>query len=221
MRYLAFLLFVLAAPAAFAQCNPNIPGGVPFNCAAGANPGPSDLFLGGSKTGNTNGETVAFTGSQLVGMDHSSSPVTAASGPTKTLAFWMAQLQSFSSTPIVIGGQSVFLGGPRINQKKGPKIAVATGNFTSGNCRQTDANGNEIDSGAPCGGGSSGGGSGTVTSGTANQLAYYATTGTAVAGLSTATNSVLTTSASGVPSFAPTLPSNLAIPSPNISNAAL
>ena len=68
MRYLAFLLFVLAAPAAFAQCNPNVPGGVPFNCAAGANPGLADLFLGGSRTGNTNGETVAFTGAQLVGM---------------------------------------------------------------------------------------------------------------------------------------------------------
>lgn len=219
MRYLAFLLFVLAAPAAFAQCNPNIPGGVPFNCAAGANPGPSDLFLGGSKTGNTNGETVAFTGSQLVGMDHSSSPVTAANGPTKTLAFWMAQLQSFSSTPIVIGGQSVFLGGATTNQGNGPKIALATGNFTSGNCRQTDGNGNEVDSGAPCGGGS--GGSGTVTSGTANQLAYYATTGTAVAGLGTANNSVLTTSASGVPSFASTLPSGLTIPTATISNPSL
>jgi hypothetical protein len=221
LRCLVFLVAILAAPAAFAQCNPNIPGGVPFNCAPGANPGPNDLFLGGSRTGNTNGLTVSFTGQQIIGMDHSLSPVTATAGPTKTLATWMAQVQNQASTPIVIGGQSVYLGGSTQNLGNGPLIALATGNFVAGNCRQTDAFGNEVDSGAPCGGGGGGGGSGTVTSGTANQLAYYAATGTSVAGLATANNSILIAGATGAPAFATILPSGLTLPSPTISTGTL
>lgn len=46
-----------------------------------------------------------------------------------------------------------------------------------------------------------GGGSGTVSSGTANQLAYYAASGTTVSGLTTGNGGVLTTSAAGVPSI--------------------
>jgi hypothetical protein len=48
-------------------------------------------------------------------------------------------------------------------------------------------------------------GSGTVNSGTANQLAYYATTGTAVSGLTGANSSMLVTSATGVPSMTASL----------------
>lgn len=44
-------------------------------------------------------------------------------------------------------------------------------------------------------------GSGTVNSGTANQLAYYATSGTAVSGLASANSGVLVTSSAGVPSI--------------------
>lgn len=57
----------------------------------------------------------------------------------------------------------------------------------------------------------SGGGaaSGTVNSGTANQIAYYATTGNAVSGLTTANNGVLITSAAGVPSISSTLPTTV------------
>jgi len=44
-------------------------------------------------------------------------------------------------------------------------------------------------------------GSGTVDSGTANQLAYYASNGTTVSGLTTADNAVLTTNGSGAPSW--------------------
>lgn len=51
-----------------------------------------------------------------------------------------------------------------------------------------------------------GGGSGTVNSGTANQLAYYAGSGTAVSGLTSANDGVLVTSSSGVPSISSTLP---------------
>lgn len=58
---------------------------------------------------------------------------------------------------------------------------------------------------------SSGGGSGTVNSGTANYLAYYASTGTAVSGLATANSSVLVTDGSGVPSLSTNLPTAVTI----------
>jgi hypothetical protein len=57
-------------------------------------------------------------------------------------------------------------------------------------------------------------GSGTVNSGTVNQLAWYAGTGTAVSGLATANSGVLVTSAGGVPSISTTLPSGLAMGTP-------
>jgi hypothetical protein len=47
---------------------------------------------------------------------------------------------------------------------------------------------------------------GVVNAGTANELAYYATTGSAVSGLATANNGVLITSGAGVPSISSTLP---------------
>lgn len=57
-------------------------------------------------------------------------------------------------------------------------VGIATAG-TANNCPKLAANGIDlVDSGAPCGSG----GSGTVNSGTANQLAYYAGTGTAVSG---------------------------------------
>ena len=48
-------------------------------------------------------------------------------------------------------------------------------------------------------------GSGTVNSGTANQLAYYATTGTAVSGLTGANSALLVTNSSGVPAMTASL----------------
>ena len=51
-----------------------------------------------------------------------------------------------------------------------------------------------------------GGGSGTVSSGTANQLAYYASNGTTVGGLATANSGILATNGSGVPSIVTALP---------------
>jgi len=53
---------------------------------------------------------------------------------------------------------------------------------------------------------SGGGGSGTVNSGSANELAYYASNGTTVSGLATQADSVLVTNASGTPSILATLP---------------
>jgi hypothetical protein len=56
-------------------------------------------------------------------------------------------------------------------------------------------------------------GSGTVNSGTANQLAYYAGTGTAVSGLTSANNGILVTNGSGVPSIGNTVGAGLTMPS--------
>lgn len=60
-------------------------------------------------------------------------------------------------------------------------------------------------------------GAGVVNSGTINNLAYYAATGSTVSALATANNGVLVTSAGGVPSISSTLPSSLVVPSPKIT----
>jgi hypothetical protein len=57
-------------------------------------------------------------------------------------------------------------------------FVTASGAFTSGHCISFDGNGNLIDGGAPCVSASSG-----VSAGTINQLAFYAATGSTVAGL--------------------------------------
>lgn len=58
------------------------------------------------------------------------------------------------------------------------KFGTATGSFTSGNCINSDASGNLIDNGSPCGTG----GSGTVVSGNAGQMAYYPSSTASVSG---------------------------------------
>jgi len=63
-------------------------------------------------------------------------------------------------------------------------------------------------------------GSGTVNSGTANDLAYYATTGAAVSGLASANNGVLITSGVGVPSISSTLPSGITLVAPVLGTPA-
>lgn len=52
------------------------------------------------------------------------------------------------------GGQAVGPGGTAAVQGNGAKIQLATGTATSGHCADYDANGNIVDSGAPCGGAS-------------------------------------------------------------------
>ncbi len=71
-----------------------------------------------------------------------------------------------------------------------------SGVLTNGHCAGFDALGNIVDEGGPC---TTGGGGGTVTAGSTNQLAYYATNGTAVSGLANAGTSgkCLTSIASG------------------------
>jgi hypothetical protein len=131
------------------------------------------------------------------------------------LAFTASGVLASSGTltqfgPILGGGAGAV---PTAGSRKGNTTIFATTNgaFVTGDCMQADGNGNIVDAGGPCGGG---GGSGTVTAGTANQLAYYASSGTTVAGLSSANNGVLVTNGSGVPSISTTLPNGLAMGTP-------
>lgn len=70
------------------------------------------------------------------------------------------------------------------------------------------------------------GGSGSVNVGSVNELAWYASSGASVSGLTTGNNGILVTNSGGVPTISSTLPSSLTIPTPNIlgitngSNAA-
>ena len=94
-------------------------------------------------------------------------------------------------------------------------LASVHGAATTSDCVAFNAtDGSLKDAGGPC---TTGGGGGTVSSGTANQLGYYATTGTTISGLTSGNNSVLVTGASGIPSIATTLPSALTYPTPTIT----
>ena len=59
----------------------------------------------------------------------------------------------------------------------------------------------------------SGSGTGTVNPGIANDIAFYASSGTSVSPIASANNAVLITSSLGVPSFSTTLPIGISIPS--------
>jgi hypothetical protein len=85
------------------------------------------------------------------------------------------------------------------------KIATVSGSLANGHCVSIDANGNLVDAGGAC---TTGGGGGTVTSGTAGQLAYYASSGSSVSGTNTGTGVVSAlsnnvNSASGFPTINP------------------
>lgn len=105
---------------------------------------------------------------------------------------------------------------PTSGTKSGTTTVFATtsGTLTTGDCVSISS-GNLIDAGGAC---TTGGGGGTVNSGTANQLAYYATSTNAVSGLApVVNNAVLVTSGAGVPSESTTLPTGLTIPGYNAS----
>lgn len=58
-------------------------------------------------------------------------------------------------------------------------MAFSSGTLTNGHCVSINGSGAFVDAGGAC---TTGGGGGTVSSGTANQVAYYASTGTVVSG---------------------------------------
>jgi hypothetical protein len=86
-----------------------------------------------------------------------------------------------SGTPLIGNGGSAISQGTVSGNTT--EFVTTTGTLTSGHCVDIDSHGNFIDSGAAC----SAGGSGTVNSGTAGQMAYYATSTNAVSGDADAT----------------------------------
>lgn len=102
-----------------------------------------------------------------------------------------------TNNPVLGGGVG---GSPVSGTRSGNTTTFATtsGTLTSTHVVIIDASGNLIDGGPQT--------SGSVNPGLINQLAYYATTGSVVSGLSTANNGVLATNGSGVPSITSTLP---------------
>lgn len=127
-------------------------------------------------------------------LDYSVSGLTVPGGGTGNVTFT-------ANAPLIGAGASAIAQGTRSGNTT--IFGTTSGALTSGHCVQIDASGNLVDAGGVC---TTGGGGGTVTSGTANNIAYYATTGTAVTGLANANNSILATNGSGVPALTQTLP---------------
>ena len=127
-------------------------------------------------------------------------------------------LASPSNLSMIIGGQTIFLGGATLNQGNGNRIQLSAGTPVSGHCAQFDANSNITDAGAGCGGA---GGSGTVSSGTAQQIGFYAANGTTISGLTAVASGVPSYNSGGTLGVSTTLPSGLTIPGATISNPAI
>lgn len=82
-------------------------------------------------------------------------------------------------------------------------VASASGTLTNGHCVSIDSNGNFVDAGGAC---TTGGGGGTVNSATSGNIAYYASTGTAVSGgnfTGDVSSSGLTTTLANIPNATP------------------
>lgn len=120
-----------------------------------------------------------------------------------------------ANAPVIGNGGSALALGSRSGSTT--VFGTTSGTLTSGHCVEFDASGNLVDAGGVC---TVGGGGGTVSSGVGASLAYYATSGTVVSGLTTANNGVLITSGSGVPSVSSTLPSGIALVAPVLGTPA-
>ena len=89
-------------------------------------------------------------------------------------------------------------------------IASASGTLTNGHCVSIDSSGNFVDAGGAC---TTGGGGGTVNTAASGNLAYYASTGTAVSGgnfTGDVTNSGLAMTLANIPAATPMAGSLLA-----------
>jgi len=124
---------------------------------------------------------------------------------------------SFSANlPLIGNGAGALQQGTRSGSTT--TFATASGALTNGHCVSIDGSGNFVDAGGAC---TTGGAGGVVNSGLINQLAYYASAGTAVSGLATAASSVLTTGAGSVPAWAATLPcANVAAVSGDVTGSS-
>lgn len=172
-------------------------------------------------TGLTGG-TITTSGTCAVNLGTGANQIVQLNGSGFLPAVNASLLTNLSATAITSGALSSAYGGTGLTSftRNGTTTAFSSldGATTGGHCVQFDASGGLLDSGGACAGGG-------VTSGTVNQLAYYSATGSSLAGLSTANNGVLVTSASGAPSISTTLPASLSattmtLISPAISGTA-
>jgi hypothetical protein len=125
-RALAF--FLLLPVFAHAACTGGI-GYSPFNCTVPATMGLTDIVLGGSMSGATTNDTVKFTGTQIVGLDHSASPVTA-NAITQPLSTWAGYLSGTINTNPVLGSNYIITGGSIDSTPIGANVP-ANGNFAA------------------------------------------------------------------------------------------
>lgn len=106
-----------------------------------------------------------------------------------------------ANLPLIGNGTSAIAQGTRSGNTT--VFATSTGTLTTNDCVKIDASGNFVDAGGTC---TTGGAGGVVSSGLANQLAWYASSGTTVGGLTTANNGILATNGSGTPAIVASLP---------------
>ena len=87
-----------------------------------------------------------------------------------------------ANSSVTVAGRSCALGGTCFSASGSTTtLGTTSGTLTPTHCVQIDASGNLTDAGGTC---TTGGGGGTVSSGTAGQVAYYASNGTVVSGTS-------------------------------------
>jgi hypothetical protein len=125
--------------------------------------------------------TVGFTGGLLTVATPTTTPAITVAGTSGGIPYfssataWASSGALTANMPVIGGGAGT---APSVGTVSGntTTFVTTTGALTLGDCVQIDANGNFIDATVTCGGGGGGG----VNPGTANHLAYYATTGSAV-----------------------------------------
>lgn len=105
-----------------------------------------------------------------------SSPPTSGGIPYYASSLAIASSSALTANLPVIGGGAGTAPSSGTRSGNTTKFVTTTGTLTSGDCVQIDASGNMIDAGAACGTG----GGGSIPSGTANQMLYYASSGSTV-----------------------------------------
>ena len=149
------------------------------------------LFTGtGTKTASSSGSLVAGDCAKWDPngniIDFGSPCASVSSGATGQFAFYSANGSALSPHTLAASDIPVLsYQAPLAFTGNGTKTASSTGTFTSNDCAKWDANGNVIDSGAPCATGSANIGAGTV-----GQFAFYSANGSALSAHSLAVSDI-------------------------------
>ena len=168
-------------------------------------------------TGLTGG-VITGAGTCAVNVGTGASQIVQLNGSSQLPALNASLLTAISASNISAGALSTAYGGTGLTSftRSGTTTTFSSldGATTNGHCVQFDASGGLLDSGGSCAGGG-------VSVGTANQLAWYASNGSTVAGLTTGNNGVLVTNGSGVPSISSTLPANISATTATLISPAM